>query len=328
MEKIRAARLIKFIVYCVFAAAAVAMLLPVIYANISPDPEYRIISLDDGWSFERNEVTAEDMPLEDILLSPLSENEALAISRKLAEGGIPSACVALELQNVSIRAYLDGELIYHYGDTSISDIFVRKVHYIPLKEGYGDKTLSITLMPGKNTRLKDIPDICLGNKSDIFFSKLRKDSYPIFYGSFMTVYGIILMSAVLLMHKGNIRKLERILNGLILTASGFQILLQTDLLFLAASASEVSLGLEAGLLIFTAAAAAALILISFKKIMRMLGIGSKARAHDTDKIGCIMDLLPVFMSVILLSGLFMDSFFSGLDDGGFLFNLTDRKSVV
>ncbi len=320
MEKIRATRLIKFFIYCVLAIAAVTLILPVIYNNIFPDFGDEIVCLNDGWSFERNEITAENMSRKDILLTPLRENEAIAISHVLSENGTASAFIEMELQAVSIRAYLDGGLIYHYGDTDRSDIFVRKTHYIPLNAGYGGKTLSITLMPGKNSELKEIPEIYMGNKADLFFAGLHRDGYSIFNGSLRVIYGFILIFAVSLMHEGNIGKLGRILNGLILISSGFKILLATSFIFLAIPAAEVSLTLEAALLIFTAVSVIALAVSSFNEILRLFGVGARSSAHDINKAASAVELMPVFMSIILLSGLFMDSFFSGIDRGGFFFS--------
>lgn len=206
----KSAKEIRYYSYVVSCILCLVLLLPVAFFALQQKNAYPVHVLTDGWNVERGEVRMENVSRTAILTSPIMAGDSVLLSRPLPEEEVPDACVLITTEYSLLRVFVDGVQVYSYDDYEPGTMTPVDTHLIRLQEGYAGKELSFMLIAAGNQAFSTLQPVWCGNTDDIERQTRHRTTYGVFYGIFLTIYGMMLfiLSVYLLRHvKRNLRML-------------------------------------------------------------------------------------------------------------------------
>ena len=295
---------------------------PILFSFMQPPMRYEVTTLLNSWTVEEDEESRQNVDSKDVIQGVFENGEAIVLMRKLPDSDIPTACIQMTLEDVSLRVYISGQQqpIYHFADSSASDASGRVTHYILLPEDYAGRTITIMMTGAKGCHMLELPEITLGNRTDLFYQWLHAAAYALMYGSYLVVFSLILLCAFLMLVCTKGHFINLLLQALISFAAGVHII------FLAGYGDYLMPGtridryaLPASLILLFVSMIA-LIVVRRHDLLRLIGRGGTDRAQLNDRKTLLLDLLPVISSVFLALCVLVDHMFFSFSKSTFHFS--------
>ncbi len=122
---------------------------------------------------------------------PARNGERFLWLRTRLEGQeVRDATLYLEIVDQLLEAYLDGQLIYSYGDIDGRPRFLGfPAHYVPLGEGYRGRTLTLRIY-SEHINIGLSGRVRIGSRSQLITLALRQDVGKMFVGSVLVAIGL------------------------------------------------------------------------------------------------------------------------------------------
>ena len=215
-------------------------------AAISTTSRYDLVQLEDGWTISRgNEIMTSDS-LSTSSIGVMNKGDSVVISTYMPEKGIVPACIEFRSFLSTVHIYLDGELIYSFGDeeASLGKMLPKNVHFVPLPDDYHGKKIQIVMMAYEDNAFSGISPILFGNYNDIARHLVESNRIALVIGIFLTTFGFILvtLSPFLIFSKRTDFSIS--FEGLISIFMGIYILCYNDIMWYLSDRIEFSTFLE------------------------------------------------------------------------------------
>ena len=313
---------IRFILRWICCIPELLILFPILFSYVQAPARYEITALRDSWTVEEDEKSRQNVSSADVIQGVFGNGEAIVLMRELPDSDIPTACIRMTLEDVSLRVYISGQSvpIYHFADSSAEDASGRVTHYILLPEEYAGQTLTIMMTGARGCHLLELPEITLGNRMDLFYEWLHASAYALMYGAYLLVFSLILLCAFLILIRTSGNFIHMFLQSLISFSAGIHIIFLAgygDFLMPGTRIDRYALPVS---LIMMLAASAALIFIRRHDLLRLIGKSNTDRAQLNDRKTLFVDSLPVISAVLLVLCVLTDHLFFSFSQSTFHFS--------
>ena len=161
--------------------------------------QYTYETLEGEWNID---IQSADTDITDTVTTPLSsyaikvnsKDTIIELSTTLTQQSFPGPAIHLSYELCSLEVLLDGELIYSYGENAENIYDLCKLnHFISLPKDYAGKTLTIRISPKYIGAVTSLTPVYFGNYSDLMIHWMRSQSFTLFIGGFMILFGTILL---------------------------------------------------------------------------------------------------------------------------------------
>ncbi|MCR5556446.1 MAG: GGDEF domain-containing protein [Butyrivibrio sp.] len=154
-----------------------------------------IHSIDDGWTLKCEGQTTENVTITTADIGIINDKDVVEITRVLKDVGLSNPCLSFFSKHAVTDVYLDGELIYTFGQYYVEKnrTVPDKRHHIPLGDDYAGKTLRIVYTGSRRSSFTSLDSIYLGKRSDILTKEIGQSWVSILIGFFLFTLGIVLI---------------------------------------------------------------------------------------------------------------------------------------
>lgn len=183
------------IVWILFALLSVVIWLPGVDRLICND--YQMISghisLDDDWNIMINDLTYQDVSLNDFNFKALNKGDTVIMQKKLPEDwDIVEGALRLHIRQSAVRLYIDDEIVYEYGyDRMLRNKTVGSgFQFINFPDEYKGKTMKIELYISENQVFSKFDSIRIYSWENAYRALITENRIPMFLGSFLAIFGL------------------------------------------------------------------------------------------------------------------------------------------
>ena len=154
-----------------------------------------ILTLNEGWTLEYEGQTKENVDITVSDVGRVDDQEVVQISRILEDAGLDNACLSFYSKHAITDVYLDGALIYSFGQdfVAMKRTVPNKHHHISLGSTYAGKSLLIRFTGSRKASFTNLYSVYLGNRSDILTKEIGEAWVAILVGFFLFTLGIVLI---------------------------------------------------------------------------------------------------------------------------------------
>ncbi len=180
------------IICTLFACAFLYVISPLSKANYY----YEIKPINDIWTINYNYSLVHDTDITQFIPDTSESPEIIQLTGVIDDTAIiPGASIILDYDMTAIKVYADSDLIYSFGSQQNEDYLSMSsnLHIIYLPAKYSETTLRIVLTPCSGKSFSGFTPIYFGNYSDLTLKWLKDSQFVIFLGSFMFIFGLILI---------------------------------------------------------------------------------------------------------------------------------------
>ena len=172
--------------------------------TLTHNPKHPIEKLNEGWDVTINNTLHENVSLADfhtILEKNLEFGDHVVFAKMLPDhGALPNPTVVFRSKYTTLRCYLDGELVYNFGDDLFqkNSFFGKMYHFITLDTDYAGKIFVLDMYVTEDKPF-DSPDIpLLGSHDDVAGALVHSHLIIIATGAFLFIFGMAFFCIALL----------------------------------------------------------------------------------------------------------------------------------
>ena len=172
--------------------------------TLTHTPHYPTTSLDKGWEVTINNKLYSGVTLSEfyrILDKKLEFGDHIVVTQILPDiGYIPNPTILFNTNYSTLSCYLDGELIYTYGESMFQkNMFLGKLyHIITLDSEYAGKLLVLDMYATEDNPFTSLQPLVLGTHDDIAGDLVHSNLIIIATGIFMFMFGVAYLCIALL----------------------------------------------------------------------------------------------------------------------------------
>ncbi len=163
--------------------------------NFYTPRQHEVVQLDDGWTISRglNKWESDNLPNESIGI--VNKDDVVILTRTLPEEDIYPATIYFKSILSSIKVYLDGELIYTFGDDFVEKglMLPKMENFIQLPQDFQGKELTIELTAHENNAFAGLSPVKLGIYNDIKNELVQTKRLNLVIGVYLCHLGFLLM---------------------------------------------------------------------------------------------------------------------------------------
>jgi diguanylate cyclase (GGDEF)-like protein len=185
-------RLLPIILSSIFAV----LISWIIAVCLTTSPQYPILSLDEGFAVTINQRHYSGVSFSEfykVIGDKLKRGDNITARTTLPDmGDVPFPVLLFRSRYTTVRCYIDGELIYEYGqDMYQKSKFVGKMyHFITLPHGYEGKELLLAMTVAENNPFTALSPIKMGSQPDIEGEFIHEHMMIIATGMFLIIFGM------------------------------------------------------------------------------------------------------------------------------------------
>ncbi len=189
------------LVNSIFIAVVIFVLCMLILTHV---PKYPVTALDEGWDVTINNTLHSDVSLSrfyTILDKDLQFGDHVVIAKILPDiGFVPNPTIIFRTRYTTLNCYLDGELIYSFGnDMFQNNRFLGKLYQIiSLNRDYAGKILVFDMYVTEDEAFRSLDAPTLGSHDDVAGALVHSNLIIIATGVFMFMFGIAFFCIALL----------------------------------------------------------------------------------------------------------------------------------
>ena len=153
------------------------------------------VTLSDGWLITKKDGTTSTAPLKNSDVGVINEMETVSISRTLEKFDFEHPCISYFSIRAIVNMYLDGELIYSFGQDyyDSNTTLPKKINVAPLGDDYVGKELKIELTGTMSGTFSGLSPVYVGTRYDLMTHRSLHFRASFFTGIFLFTLGIILV---------------------------------------------------------------------------------------------------------------------------------------
>lgn len=172
--------------------------------TLTHTPKYQIAALDEGWDLTINNVLYENVTLSNfqtVLEKDIEFGDHIVLAKILPDiGYIPNPTVIFRTKYTTLHCYLDGKLIYSFGDDLFQkNIFLGKMYqFITLNNDYAGQILVFDMYATEDNPFVSLDPPTLGSHDDVAGALVHSHLIIIATGVFLFIFGIAFFCIALL----------------------------------------------------------------------------------------------------------------------------------
>jgi diguanylate cyclase (GGDEF)-like protein len=205
-EQKKTKRVVRGIFALLIAAAILRVFYPFYYYTGSKFVSCETLELDEGWNATVHGQDYEGICLSETLFPMCNRGDVLTLTRTLpTDEAIPNPVLQCYSVHAVVDVYLDGELIYDYGQTYYEQgkMLGYGWNYVQLPADYGGKELKIVFSVTENNAFDGIPGISIANGAFMMQKSLAEGRVSLAISLFLMMFGLIGMIITFLMSLRN-----------------------------------------------------------------------------------------------------------------------------
>ncbi len=216
MKTFRKIRYIVYVLLSVFCIWSLLPLTPFVFDTIfRVEPRYPITELTDNWTVTINEEVRDNCTLSETVTNPIGPKDVVILSTRLPVEEVPMACMEIRTMWSSLDVFLGDDLLYSYGDIQDKYSVSPELQTVPLFSGYGGKRISLVFRTNSINAFSKIAPIRIGNRRDLLSLWLHNNIRPIFYGAFLSLFGVFMLFLAVFMLRTSSKDRRIVLSSII-----------------------------------------------------------------------------------------------------------------
>ena len=219
--------------------------------------KFNLYNLDSNWTLTWKGESREIPSLYNANIGLVNKDDTISITTTIPNlDGIVSPCLSFKSILSTVSVYLDGELIYSYGqDQYEKGLMVNKCfHFISLSNEDSGKSISIVFTGTEEGSFSSFSNVYVGNVSDIYNNYIQIHKIPFIIGFFLCVFALVLLVLSTYLISSSHKDYSIIFSSLISFILGAYILGYNDVIILISDQLRIGTILEYITLFYTPAA--------------------------------------------------------------------------
>ncbi|MCR5655130.1 MAG: GGDEF domain-containing protein [Lachnospiraceae bacterium] len=162
----------------------------------------------------------------------LDRGKTIILATKLPNELFVSPCMQFNVAALAVRVYYDGNEIYSYGteDYEAGRFVGKQCCRISIPAEAVGKNVCIEYRSTRQGKNINHSSTFYGEASDVFKAYLQQRRFPLFAGTFLVIFGLMLIITLPLMSRKSELKIDMIFHGLLLFDSGIYFLSYNNLM--------------------------------------------------------------------------------------------------
>lgn len=155
------------------------------------------IALDDQWNIQINNTHYNNVSLNELKFPAVEIGDKIIMERRLPDDwDIAQAALRLHIRQTTVNICIDGEQVYEYGFDRyrLNKTVGSGFQFVNFLDEYKGKTMTITLHISEDRAFSRFDSIRLYEWDHAYRALLTENRLPMFLGSFLFVFGLIVAS--------------------------------------------------------------------------------------------------------------------------------------
>ncbi len=196
LSSVKTGMRIRKIIFSVLAICIVVCSLLIFGTDYYDTPtRFDLVQLDDGWTVSRGGST---WKLPSVIRSNIGitdKDETITLTRTLPNSRINPATIYYRTVLSSTRVYVDGDLIYSFGDEYVSSgrMLPKMENFVQLPNDFSGREITIEITAHENNAFSGLSPIMFGNYNDIKNNLIQSKRLNFVIGVYLCHLGFLLL---------------------------------------------------------------------------------------------------------------------------------------
>ncbi|MCR5558673.1 MAG: GGDEF domain-containing protein [Butyrivibrio sp.] len=186
--------------------------------TLTQNSKYQVDYMDEGWDLTVNNKLYENVTIskiQTVLEKDIKFGDHIVLARILPDiGPLPNPTLIFRTRYTTLNCYLDGELIYSFGDDLFqkNNLLGKMYQFITLDNDYAGKILVFDMYAAENDPFVALDPVVLGSHDDIAGALVHSNLIIIATGVFLFIFGIAFF-CIALLFISNVPEISSLLMG-------------------------------------------------------------------------------------------------------------------